>query len=95
MVDSIEQLRQKVDAQRDTVRSLKDSKADAEDIKKQVAELLSLKEQLSIATGTDAAPTPKRAAGGSSNSNSNSGTSKSVSLKTPKGTKDYSDKEMS
>ncbi|KAJ2741286.1 hypothetical protein H4S06_005923, partial [Coemansia sp. BCRC 34490] len=53
MVDSIEQLRQKVDAQCDTVRSLKDSKADAEDIKKQVAELLSLKEQLSIATGTD------------------------------------------
>ncbi|KAJ2662702.1 Cytoplasmic and mitochondrial histidine tRNA synthetase [Coemansia sp. RSA 1200] len=92
MVDSIEQLRQKIKAQGDTVRNLKDSKADAEDIKKQVAELLSLKDQLSIATGTDDASTPGRAAVSSSN---NSGNSKSVSLKTPKGTKDYSDKEMS
>ncbi|KAJ2559356.1 Cytoplasmic and mitochondrial histidine tRNA synthetase [Coemansia sp. RSA 1933] len=81
MSDNIEQLRQQIKEQGDVVRELKTSKADAESIKEQVAVLLSLKDKLRIATD-----------GGESASK---GSAKAVALKTPKGTKDYNDKEMS
>ncbi|KAJ2856906.1 Cytoplasmic and mitochondrial histidine tRNA synthetase, partial [Coemansia erecta] len=80
MADNIEQLRQQIKEQGDTVRELKTSKADGETVKQQVAVLLSLKEKLRIATDGDEASAKA---------------SKAVALKTPKGTKDYNDKEMS
>ncbi|KAJ1796321.1 Cytoplasmic and mitochondrial histidine tRNA synthetase [Coemansia sp. RSA 2399] len=80
MADNIEQLRQQIKEQGDTVRELKTSKADGETVNQQVAVLLSLKDKLRIATD-----------GGEASAKA----SKAVALKTPKGTKDYNDKEMS
>ncbi|KAI7832901.1 histidyl-tRNA synthetase [Kickxella alabastrina] len=96
-MSDVEQLRKQVDEQALTVRQLKSSKADKEQVTEQVALLLALKEKLRIAggdnsnssSGTPAAATPKASGG-----NSEAGKSAGFTLKTAKGTKDYTAKEM-
>ncbi|KAJ1934958.1 Cytoplasmic and mitochondrial histidine tRNA synthetase, partial [Linderina pennispora] len=79
-MSEIEQLKKQVEAQGGVVRQLKADKADKAAIDEQVKVLLSLKDKLRIASGEPA---------------SGSKSAKSFSLKTPKGTKDYTAKEMS
>ncbi|KAJ2720007.1 Cytoplasmic and mitochondrial histidine tRNA synthetase [Coemansia sp. Benny D115] len=78
-MSEIESLQKQVEEQGSLVRKSKSDKADKAVIDEQVAVLLQLKEKLRIATG---APEKKKE-------------SKSFTLKTPKGTKDYTAKEMS
>ncbi|PIA16007.1 histidyl-tRNA synthetase [Coemansia reversa NRRL 1564] len=81
MADKTEQLRKQIEDQGNVVRQLKASKADKTQVDEGVALLLGLKDKLRIASGDS----------GSSKKDSKSG----LTLKTPKGTKDYTAKEMS
>ncbi|KAJ2412899.1 Cytoplasmic and mitochondrial histidine tRNA synthetase [Coemansia sp. IMI 209128] len=82
-MSDIEQLKQQVEAQGSVVRDLKAAKADKAQVDEQVALLQALKKKLHIANGGDADESKKKG-----------GSGKSLILKEPKGTKDYSPKEM-
>ncbi|KAJ2808892.1 Cytoplasmic and mitochondrial histidine tRNA synthetase [Coemansia guatemalensis] len=81
MADNTEQLRKQIEDQGNVVRQLKASKADKIQVDEGVALLLELKDKLRVATG-DSSSAKKDSKGG-------------LTLKTPKGTKDYTAKEMS
>ncbi|KAJ2257432.1 Cytoplasmic and mitochondrial histidine tRNA synthetase, partial [Coemansia sp. RSA 455] len=86
-MSDIEQLQQQVDEQGRVVRDLKAAKAEKAQLDEQVALLLALKRKLQIASGNGEveADGPKKKSGGAS---------KALVLKEPKGTKDYTPKEM-
>ncbi|KAJ2704226.1 Cytoplasmic and mitochondrial histidine tRNA synthetase [Coemansia sp. IMI 203386] len=81
-MSSAEELRQQIDDQAKAISELKKSGGDKNIIKEQAMLLLDLKEKLRIANGGD--PNDKKTE-----------SSKPITLKTPKGTKDYGSKEMS
>ncbi|KAJ2742486.1 Cytoplasmic and mitochondrial histidine tRNA synthetase [Coemansia sp. BCRC 34301] len=84
-MSDIEQLRQQIEEQGGVVRDLKAAKAEKAQLDEQVALLLALKKKLQIASGGSGEPeAPKKKSG-----------SEAFVLKVPKGTKDYSPKEMS
>ncbi|CAG8531077.1 15144_t:CDS:10 [Funneliformis caledonium] len=78
MEEDLESLKRKIKEKGDTVRALKAQKADKSFVDVEVAALLKLKNQLTCITGED----------GSSKSKTK------LTLKTPKGTRDYNEKEM-
>ncbi|KAJ2327781.1 Cytoplasmic and mitochondrial histidine tRNA synthetase, partial [Coemansia sp. RSA 2681] len=84
-MSDIEQLKQQVEEQGGVVRELKAAKAEKAQLDEQVALLLALKKKLQIASsGNGEAEAPKKKSGGDA-----------FVLKVPKGTKDYTPKEMS
>ncbi|ORE09350.1 histidyl-tRNA synthetase [Rhizopus microsporus var. microsporus] len=74
------ELTQSIESQGQKVRQLKAEKAEKSVIDAEVAALLDLKKQLAVLEGTDG--------------KSGKATKTSFTLKTPKGTKDYNDKDM-
>ncbi|KAJ2897502.1 Cytoplasmic and mitochondrial histidine tRNA synthetase [Coemansia aciculifera] len=85
-MSDVEQLRQQMEKQGDLVRELKAARAEKAQVDAQVAVLLALKDKLKIASGGGEAEAPKK---------KGSGGGEAFVLKVPKGTKDYSPKEMS
>ncbi|KAJ1671130.1 Cytoplasmic and mitochondrial histidine tRNA synthetase, partial [Coemansia sp. RSA 25] len=84
-MSDIEQLKQQVEEQGGVVRELKAAKAEKAQLDEQVALLLALKKKLQIASsGNGEVEAPKKKSGGDA-----------FVLKVPKGTKDYTPKEMS
>ncbi|KAI9503427.1 Cytoplasmic and mitochondrial histidine tRNA synthetase [Coemansia spiralis] len=82
MIDT-ELLKKQIEEQGQAVRKLKTSGGDPAQVNEQVAILLSLKDKLRIASGGSKEEPAKKSSG------------RSIALKVPKGTKDYTDKEMS
>ncbi|KAJ2488826.1 Cytoplasmic and mitochondrial histidine tRNA synthetase [Coemansia sp. RSA 2050] len=83
-MSDIEQLKQQIEEQGIVVRDLKAAKADKALVDEQVGLLLALKKKLQIANGGEAEESKKKG----------SSSGKTLVLKEPKGTKDYSPKEM-
>ncbi|KAJ2508636.1 Cytoplasmic and mitochondrial histidine tRNA synthetase [Coemansia sp. RSA 2052] len=84
-MSDIEQLKKQIEEQGGVVRELKAAKAEKAQLDEQVALLLALKKKLQIASsGNGEAEAPKKKSGGDA-----------FVLKVPKGTKDYTPKEMS
>ncbi|CAI2161939.1 15840_t:CDS:10 [Funneliformis geosporum] len=78
MDEDLESLKRKIKEKGETVRALKAQKADKSFVDVEVAALLKLKNQLTCITGEDSSSKSKT----------------KITLKTPKGTRDYNEKEM-
>ncbi|RKP34147.1 histidyl-tRNA synthetase [Dimargaris cristalligena] len=91
-MSSVESLKEQIAQLGDKIRQLKLEKADKETVTREVAVLTQLKSQLAQLTGE-----PLPTAGGSGSGKKSGGGKKAAAqftLKTPKGTRDFNDKEM-